>query len=103
MAPPVGESEVANSAQLILLGDGLEGGGGVVVDGLIVVHRSQTAADYMGSTARSKARHSGKANIAFCDGHIEAVSLARLFEDTSDAALAAWNRDGLAHRELLSR
>ena len=103
MAPPVGEAEVANPAQLILLGDGLEGGGGVVVDGLLVVHRNPAAADFMGSTGRSNSRHSGKANIAFCDGHVEAVSLSRLFEDNSDAALAAWNRDGLAHRELLSR
>lgn len=103
MAPPVGEAEAINPAQLILLGDGLEGGGGVVADGLLIVHRNPAATDYMGSTARSNSRHTGKANIAFCDGHVEAVSLPRLFEDNSDAALAAWNRDGLAHRELLSR
>jgi prepilin-type processing-associated H-X9-DG protein len=44
----------------------------------------------------------GKANVVFCDGHIESPTLSFLFADTSDAALARWNRDHLPHREKLS-
>jgi prepilin-type processing-associated H-X9-DG protein/prepilin-type N-terminal cleavage/methylation domain-containing protein len=47
-------------------------------------------------------RHGGKANVVFCDGHVESPKLKFLFEDTSDAALARWNRDHLPHREKLS-
>ena len=43
-----------------------------------------------------------KANVVFCDGHVESPTLQFLFEDTSDAALARWNRDHLPHREKLS-
>jgi len=47
-------------------------------------------------------RHQGKANVVFCDGHVESPTLAFLFEDTSDAALSRWNRDHQPHREKLS-
>ena len=47
-------------------------------------------------------RHQNKANVLFCDGHVESPTLKFLFEDTSDAALARWNRDHLPHREKLS-
>jgi prepilin-type processing-associated H-X9-DG protein len=43
-----------------------------------------------------------KANVVFRDGHVESPTLQFLFEDTSDAALARWNRDHLPHREKLS-
>ena len=44
---------------------------------------------------------SGKANVVFCDGHVESPTLKFLFEDTSDAALVRWNLDHLPHREKL--
>ena len=43
----------------------------------------------------------GKANVVFCDGHVESPTLKFLFEDTSDAALVRWNLDHLPHREKL--
>ncbi|MEI7534554.1 MAG: H-X9-DG-CTERM domain-containing protein [Verrucomicrobiae bacterium] len=43
-----------------------------------------------------------KANMVFCDGHVESPTLQFLFEDTRDAALVRWNRDHLPHREKLS-
>jgi prepilin-type processing-associated H-X9-DG protein len=46
--------------------------------------------------------HQGKANVVFCDGHVESPMLPFLFADTSDAALSRWNRDHLPHREKLS-
>jgi prepilin-type processing-associated H-X9-DG protein len=47
-------------------------------------------------------RHQGRANVVFCDGHVESPTLKFLFEDTSDETLSRWNRDHLPHRERLS-
>jgi prepilin-type processing-associated H-X9-DG protein len=47
-------------------------------------------------------RHQGKANVVFCDGHVESPTLKFIFEDTSDEALRRWNRDHQPHREKLS-
>ena len=47
-------------------------------------------------------RHQGKANVLFCDSHVESPTLKFLFEDTSDEALRRWNRDHLPHREKLA-
>jgi len=46
-------------------------------------------------------RHQGRANVLFCDGHVESPTLKVLFEDTSDMALARWNRDHLPHQDRL--
>jgi prepilin-type processing-associated H-X9-DG protein len=43
----------------------------------------------------------GKANVVFCDGHVESPTLPFLFTDTSAAALSRWNRDHQPHRERL--
>jgi prepilin-type processing-associated H-X9-DG protein/prepilin-type N-terminal cleavage/methylation domain-containing protein len=47
-------------------------------------------------------RHQSKANVVFCDGHVESPTLKFLFEDTSDEALRRWNRDHQPHRERLA-
>ncbi len=47
-------------------------------------------------------RHQGRANVVFCDGHVESPTLKFLFEDTNDDALVRWNRDHLPHREKIS-
>jgi prepilin-type processing-associated H-X9-DG protein/prepilin-type N-terminal cleavage/methylation domain-containing protein len=101
-APPVAESQVASPSEMMAIGDGFKGGNGVIQDGLSALWRTYEAQDYFGSTKRSYARHQGKANVVFCDGHVESPTLQFLFTDTSDAALSRWNRDHLPHREKLS-
>lgn len=101
-APPVMESEVANPAEMIAIGDGFVGGDGVILDGVWDLSRTRNIPDKLGSTQRSYTRHQGKANVVFCDGHVESPTLKFLFEDTSDKALSCWNRDHLPHREKLS-
>ena len=49
----------------------------------------------------SSARHQGRLNVVFCDGHVESPTLQVLFEDTSDDALSRWNRDHQPHRDRL--
>jgi prepilin-type processing-associated H-X9-DG protein len=42
-------------------------------------------------------RHQGKANVVFCDGHVDSPKLNFLVEDASTTALVRWNRDHLPH------
>lgn len=102
VAPPVRETEVASPSEMMAIGDGFVGGNGTIRDGARVLYRTLDATDFLNSTKRSYARHQGKANVVFCDGHVESPTLKFLFEDTSDTALARWNRDHLPHREKLS-
>jgi prepilin-type processing-associated H-X9-DG protein len=67
-------------------------------DGRMVFDRTLSDKDKYGNLNR----HQGKANVVFCDGHVESPTLPFLFADTSDAALSRWNRDHQSHREKLS-
>jgi prepilin-type processing-associated H-X9-DG protein len=98
---PVKESEVVSPSEMIAMGDGFAGGDNHIRDGVANLERAYGILDF-GGTARSFARHQGQANMVFCDGHVESPTLPFLFSDTSDAALARWNRDHLPHREKLS-
>lgn len=77
---PITESEMVSPADMVAIGDG----NGVY---LMRVH--------------ARAYHQGKANILFCDGHVESLKGEFAFQDRSDAALARWNRDDQPHREQL--
>jgi prepilin-type N-terminal cleavage/methylation domain-containing protein/prepilin-type processing-associated H-X9-DG protein len=100
-APPVTESEIAVPTEMMAIGDGFKGCNGVVQDGVFALWRTPDAHDDFGSTTRSFSRHQGKANVVFCDGHVESPTLKFLFQDTGEAALDRWNRDHLPHRDLL--
>jgi prepilin-type processing-associated H-X9-DG protein/prepilin-type N-terminal cleavage/methylation domain-containing protein len=97
----VSESEVISPSEMMAIGDGFYGGYGEIGDGSWWLWRTRGAEHLPGSTKRAYARHQGKANVVFCDGHVESPTLEFLFEDTSDAALARWNRDHQPHREKL--
>jgi prepilin-type processing-associated H-X9-DG protein/prepilin-type N-terminal cleavage/methylation domain-containing protein len=101
-APPVNENEIVIPSEMMAIGDGFEGGNGIVRDDVFALWRTYGFQDHLGSTKRSYARHQGKANVVFCDGHVESPTLKFLFEDTSDEALSRWNRDHLQHREKLA-
>jgi prepilin-type processing-associated H-X9-DG protein/prepilin-type N-terminal cleavage/methylation domain-containing protein len=89
---PIAESEVANPSGMIAIGD--------CFDNTVAFSRKDLA--YFAKSGNTLTRHQGKANVVFCDGHVESPSLQFLFEDTSDAALVRWNRDHLPHREKLA-
>lgn len=106
----VTEGEVVSPSEMLAIGDALFGAPGVVVDGQRFARASTaTVSAYWGpqefdhaeSTRRAYARHQGRANAVFCDGHVESPTLKALFEDDSDAALSRWNRDHQPHRERL--
>ena len=87
---PIKDSEVVAPADMIAIGD-------VFIPRLSLTHDP----DY-GLVRLAYQRHQGRANVVFCDGHVESPTLRFLFVDTSDAALVRWNRDHQPHREKLS-
>jgi prepilin-type processing-associated H-X9-DG protein/prepilin-type N-terminal cleavage/methylation domain-containing protein len=99
--PAVGEAEVASPSQMLAIGDGYIGNGASVQDGSAMLWRSQT--EDPAGTKRAFARHGGKANVVFCDGHVESPLLTSLFTSTTEADLSWWNRDHQAHRERLQQ
>ena len=87
---PITEAEVSVPSEMMAIGD--------CVDGSVELPRRLAEARDCGNFLT---RHQGKANVVFCDGHVESPTLKYLFEDTSDAALVRWNRDHLPHRDRL--
>jgi prepilin-type processing-associated H-X9-DG protein len=104
-APPVSGSEVVSPSEMMAIGDGFCGGNRTIKDGTFQLWRTYDLTYLMiqsaGSDERANARHQGKANVVFCDGHVESPTLQFLFEDTSDTALVRWNRDHQPHRDRL--
>jgi prepilin-type processing-associated H-X9-DG protein len=89
---------------MMAVGDGFKGSRSVIQDGWYYLWRTygmQEEREYVGSTKRTYLRHQGKANVVFCDGHVESPALKSLFVDTNEAALARWNRDHQPHPDLL--
>jgi prepilin-type processing-associated H-X9-DG protein len=99
--PALKESLVASPNMMICTGDDVGGSNGVFKDATGWDLGRYATTDWYGSTQRVKTRHAGKANIAFCDWHVEALTLQSLFSDTNDQALSLWNYDHQPHRELL--
>jgi len=85
------ESEVACPSEMMAIGDSFDGS----------MDFMRTPSDELVRYGNTFSRHQGKANVLFCDGHVESPSLKFIFDDTSDAALVRWNRDHLPHRDHL--
>ena len=98
--PPVSAANIVSPSEMMAIGDGFHGNGAQIFSGQSVLWRHDFYTGFF-NTRAANARHQGKANVVFCDGHVESPTLNSLFKDTSDAALARWNRDHLAHRDRL--
>lgn len=92
LTQPVGEMEIVAPSDMMAIGDGFDGNPDI----------QRALWSDAGKYGNPFARHQGRANVVFCDGHVESPTLGFLFDDTSDAALVRWNRDHLPHREKLS-
>ena len=88
---PILESEVAVPSDMMAIGDCFNGS----------VEFDRVAFTNLAQYGNILTRHQGKANVVFCDGHVESPALSFLLQDTSDQALARWNRDHLPHRDRL--
>ena len=101
--PPVRELDVVNPSEMLAIGDGFRGWKGTIADLTPVLGRAPDAWEVdPGSARRSHRRHSGRANVLFCDGHVDSLKLQFLFQDETDQALRIWNRDNQPHRERLN-
>ncbi|SRR6266446_10651983 len=85
------ESEVACPSEMMAIGDSFDGS----------MDFMRTPSDKLVRYGNTFSRHRRKANVLFCDGHVESPTLKFIFDDTSDAALVRWNRDHLPHRDRL--
>jgi len=99
-SPPVTEPGVAVPADMMAIGDS--------IDGMVIFRRWLLEfGKYPGwdrtQFGRARDRHQGSVNVLFCDGHVESPTVKSVFEDKSDAALVRWNRDHQPHREELIR
>jgi prepilin-type processing-associated H-X9-DG protein/prepilin-type N-terminal cleavage/methylation domain-containing protein len=96
----IGESEVVNPSDMMAIGDSSELTSNSFNDMIELRRADWSSKNITNSFAAS--RHQGRANVVFCDGHVESPTLNFLFADISDAALSRWNRDHLPHREKLA-
>jgi prepilin-type processing-associated H-X9-DG protein len=99
-ATPTPESDVRVPSDMMALGDGFTGSsnGKIVVIGILQRAGPDVRwADDDNIIARK--RHGGKANVSFCDGHVESPKLDTLFIDQTDTALRRWNKDNEPHAE----
>lgn len=116
---PVREDEVRVPSDMIALGDNLallrklgsDFPVDTVTESLVELARQERPSSGPGSNAngtygswvaeevkRAAARHQNRGNVAFCDGHVEALTFKRLFLDRDDGSLRRWNRDNEPHR-----
>ena len=102
--PPVNGSDIVSPSEMMAIGDSIEGNSNMIScgTGFLWRHGSIYSSGKTSDPATAYARHQGRANVVFCDGHVESPTLKFLFEDTSDEALRRWNRDHQPHREKLS-
>ena len=89
---PIPESEVASPSEMLAIGDSFTGG---------VYFLRQPDLAYLHRVGLAFSRHQGRANVVFCDGHVESPTLQSVFTDTNDAVLVRWNRDHQPHRDRL--
>ena len=97
---PVRETDVTRPSEMMAIADGFWGSGKSLYGGGSQLTRTPEPLAY-GLSPEPVSRHHGKANVVFCDGHVESPKLQFLFEDTSDGALSLWNRDHQPHRDKL--
>jgi prepilin-type processing-associated H-X9-DG protein/prepilin-type N-terminal cleavage/methylation domain-containing protein len=90
---PIAESEVVAPSDAMIVGDSFD-------SAAFFMREDLASLETYGNT---RSRHQGRANVLFCDGHVGSPTLKFLFEDTSDAALARWNRDHQPHRARLAQ
>lgn len=88
---PVRESEVAVPADMMAIGDSIVGD----------LRFIRLDLPYLDQFGRATARHQGRVDVLFCDGHVDAPALKLVFAETNATALVRWNRDHQPHTDKL--
>jgi prepilin-type processing-associated H-X9-DG protein/prepilin-type N-terminal cleavage/methylation domain-containing protein len=101
---PNREREILQPSDMIAVGDGplltFRNSPGVVFD-YILDNPVRSGGQLPGPSASDR-RHSGRFNIAFCDGHVECLRYQVLYAPlTNQDSLMRWNNDHQPHRNLI--
>ena len=105
---PLRESQVIVPADMIAIGDAGERDNYGIVLSIVgqigfVMNMVSTPEDKQNEQngyTFTKKRHGSKANILFCDGHVEGLKFTSLYMN-QDQQLQRWNNDHLPHRDLV--
>jgi prepilin-type N-terminal cleavage/methylation domain-containing protein/prepilin-type processing-associated H-X9-DG protein len=97
----VKEADIASPSEMMAIADGFQGNGDQLADGQSLFWRESFYDSAPSDPAAVYSRHKSKANVVFCDGHVESPTLKSLFEETSDDAFRRWNRDHQPHQDRL--
>ena len=97
-ATPTPESDVRVPSDMMALGDGFTGSGNGKIVVIGILQRAGPNVRWArDDSIIARKRHGGKANVAFCDGHVESPKLDALFIQQTDSALRRWNKDNEPH------
>jgi prepilin-type processing-associated H-X9-DG protein/prepilin-type N-terminal cleavage/methylation domain-containing protein len=103
------DSGIVNPARMISFGDGYSSG---VIDGRFSVKGDDAwigghmPSELSAGEAHEKwysaasTRHSGKLNMAFCDGRVESRKIQSWYFERTENGVARWNNDDQAHLDL---
>ena len=86
-------------------GQGFTDPDGLLVESEVLGRGSSLESDFLAMLVRpreARRRHQGRLNVAFCDGHVEAETIARLFFVKSTDRIRRWNADNEPHPERWS-
>jgi prepilin-type N-terminal cleavage/methylation domain-containing protein/prepilin-type processing-associated H-X9-DG protein len=98
---PTRDSEILAPSDMIAVADGTSNGPtNSVLAGPTLLTRTDSMVvnpNPLPEILEARARHRGRVNVTFCDGHVTDFALNALFLDRSDAALSRWNKDNEPH------
>jgi prepilin-type N-terminal cleavage/methylation domain-containing protein/prepilin-type processing-associated H-X9-DG protein len=98
--PLVRDQDVAVPSDMIAIGDGFEPYDRGKTKESSWLSRWTTWAHFGGEPGdQAYRRHEGNLNLLFCDGHVEAHPVKKIFYDQSDVWLSRFNRDHLPHSD----
>jgi prepilin-type N-terminal cleavage/methylation domain-containing protein/prepilin-type processing-associated H-X9-DG protein len=100
---PVPENRVLVPSEMIAVGDlGMrdEYGNMIPIAGRIGFFVSGGEGPDQRPIEYTKRRHGSKANMVFCDAHVEGLRFTRLYM-SKDEQLQRWNADNMPHRDLV--
>jgi prepilin-type processing-associated H-X9-DG protein len=106
---PLREAQVAVPSDMIAIGDaGVREMDGIVLSeagkigfGSATFTSPQDKQNEQAGNVFTKKRHGSKANILFCDSHVEGLKFTSLYRNLDDQ-LQRWNHDHQPHRDLAS-
>lgn len=103
---PIAENRVLVPADMLAVGDlGRRDEKGYVIPAIDRIGFEEgalmTVEERRNSHQFTKKRHNARANMVFCDGHVEALKFSRLYS-SDPAALCRWNNDNQPHSNLVA-